>query len=98
MKIKFVDNKSRGEFFHLLKKEGNLNWRGLRKRYKISRSSFDRYKAGICLIPESLFLDFLKNFENNEKEEILKKTEKVQSNLGQVKGGKKNYRPVDLSL
>ena len=91
MRIQFKKNDIRKEFFNKLKIHINLSWKIFRKNIDISKSSFDNYKSGKYLIPESIFLKLISYFDESEKEFFNKNTEKKEDNWGRKKGGIKAY-------
>lgn len=87
--IKFKNESARADFFHEVKNKSNLNWKDIAKELNISRSTLERYRLNNTHIPKEKFNNLLKYIQNREN--ILKFIEKIDSKTWLSRGGKKAY-------
>ncbi len=91
MRIKFLNDCDRDDFFSFVKNKIGKNWKEISRDFSINKSSLDRYRNGKILIPQDLFFNFLDLFTLRMKKLFLSKIKKLPNNLGQIKGGKIAY-------
>ena len=91
MRVKFREEVDRKKFFELLKTGLNSNWKNIRKKFNVPKSTFEKYKNGKLLISDDLFEKLLIYVDENKKKSIKESIENLPDNFGQIKGGKKAY-------
>lgn len=67
------------------------SWKELYKELKISRSVFEKYREGKLTLPLELYNKLSILFDTKTKNTISENTKIIDSNWGQVKGGKSAY-------
>lgn len=91
-RIVFKNKKVCSEFFEEIKGKSEIkNWRRLGQIIGTSRSMIDNYRTGKLSLPENRFYELLNRLDDNRKEYFLILIKKIDSNWGQIIGGKKAY-------
>jgi hypothetical protein len=90
--IYFTDNETRDLFFLEVKTNSGLKWKDIRKDVRVTKGSFERYRAGESGISEDCFYRLLAYIPENSKSKFLRNIKTVNSSLWLVKGGKNAYK------
>ena len=87
-RIGFENADDRKEFFFVIRKAvAAESWLALAKRFELSRSHFQKYQYGECLLPESLFKKMLDCFSEQDGKVFREKVFTKPGNWGASKGG-----------
>lgn len=91
-RIYFNSKEFRDLFFKkVLECFNTLNWKEIRDKFNIPKSTFEFYKNGRFTLPEELYLILSKKFSKEDKLFFMSKTNVLNSNWGSVKAGKITY-------
>ncbi|MBS3074148.1 hypothetical protein J4447_01695 [Candidatus Pacearchaeota archaeon] len=79
-------------FIKILEDNGLKSWKEAYEKYKIPRSTFDRYRYGHWSIPSELYSNLIITFKENDLNLFSKNIKLVDANWGRIKGGKESYK------